>query len=93
MSKNMPLYVYACQTCELELEEMHALGQAPEKSIRCPLCGGYFERVVSLFQVRKRTDGQTDQNSTTHSQTDQNGTMPPTHGVDCVCCFPTRYRR
>lgn len=78
----MPLYAYACQTCELELEEMHPVGQAPEKSIRCPICGGYFERIATLFQVQGKTP----------SQWGQNGTKPSSHGSDCVCCFPTRSR-
>lgn len=79
----MPLYVYACQACELELEEMHELGQAPEKSIRCPLCGGYFERIVSLFQAR----------SGAHEETTPNETKPLIHGLDCVCCPPRRRKR
>ena len=98
----MPIYVYECQTCELELEEMHALGQAPERSIRCPLCGSYFERAISLFQVRKSThhqadpngtaDRQTDQNRTTDRQTDKKLTRPLRHALDCLCCRPMRRR-
>lgn len=30
VDKAMPLYLYRCHTCELELEELHPMGQAPE---------------------------------------------------------------
>ena len=76
----MPLYVYACRRCELEMEELFPLGQAPARGIRCPLCGGYFERDVALFQVGGRSRPV--------------NLDPPAagihHGVDCVCCAPPR---
>lgn len=79
----MPLYVYTCRACELELEELHPLGQAPQRSIRCPLCGGYFERDVALFHVngRKAATIETGPGRVIH------------HGVNCVCCSPRPTRR
>lgn len=81
----MPLYVYACHTCELELEELHPLGQAPERSIRCPLCGGYFERAPGLFH----------QGSAARCDGGQEPKLPPRrrHAPGCPCCFPARPQR
>jgi putative FmdB family regulatory protein len=76
----VPLYVYSCRRCELEMEELYPLGQAPERGIRCPLCGGYFERDVALFHVGGRSQPV--------------NLNPPAaaihHGVNCACCTPPR---
>ncbi len=79
----MPLYVYTCRTCELELEELHPLGQAPQRSIRCPLCGGYFERDIALFHVngRKAVSIETGPGRVIN------------HGVNCACCTPRPARQ
>ena len=79
----MPLYLYSCHTCELELEELHPLGQAPPQSIRCPLCGGFFTRDVALFHV---SGGKAVPAVTTPKQ-------PVRHGIDCLCCTPGSTRR
>lgn len=79
----MPLYVYTCRTCELELEELHPLGQAPPRSIRCLLCGGYFERDVALFHVSGRKPAAV-------MMGPGHGTE---HGVNCSCCTPRLARR
>jgi putative FmdB family regulatory protein len=47
----MPIYAYICHECELEEEQIHPVGQAPE-TLYCPLCGGSFVRSMSLFQVK-----------------------------------------
>ena len=79
----MPLYLYSCHTCELELEELHPLGQAPEQSIRCPLCGGDFVRDLGRFQVGGRHPVPSN-NAPTHVIA---------HGSDCRCCTPRAARR
>lgn len=79
----MPLYIYTCRTCELELEELHPLGQAPAHSIRCPLCGGYFERDIALFHINGRKPAPI--------ATGTGRTI--NHGVNCVCCTPRSARR
>lgn len=81
----MPLYVYSCRTCDLELEELYPLGQAPARGIRCPLCGGYFERDVALFHIGGRSQAV----KLDASATEQGETWPD-HGVNCPCCRPTR---
>ena len=75
----MPLYLYECHTCELEMEELHPIGQAPDRSIRCPLCGGWFKRVMAPVH----TGGRSIQRSTA-------AILDPQlrHDRDCVCCRP-----
>lgn len=84
----MALYLYQCARCELELEEMHPLGKAPERSIRCPLCGGWFERVIGTVnllpnnpasRIPTANPGSVGQPAVLHR-----------HGVDCRCCPPRR---
>ena len=81
----MPLYVYTCRTCDLELEELHPLGQAPERSIRCPLCGGYFERDVAPVNLGKRSTAGASLAAALDSAVD--------HGGNCPCCPPRRNRK
>ncbi len=81
----MPLYVYTCRTCELEMEELYPLGEAPARGIRCPLCGGYFERDVALFHVGGRS-----QIVNLERSAPQTGATQTVHGVNCPCCPPRR---
>jgi putative FmdB family regulatory protein len=81
----MPIYVYSCRTCELEMEELYPLGQAPVRGIRCPLCGGYFERDVALFHVGGRS-----QPVKLASSAMEQSEARPDHGVNCPCCPPLR---
>lgn len=85
----MPLYLYACRTCALEYEELYSIGQAPAQSIQCPLCGGYFERGVAMFNVGGRREAirtassDSDASSPLSSDVETGGVR---HGVDCFCC-------
>lgn len=80
----MPIYVYSCHSCELELEEVHPLGKAPPHSIRCPLCGGMFTRDVAPFYVNGRATAAVETGA---------AERPIRHGLNCVCCTPRRARR
>ncbi len=85
----MPLYVYTCAECELELEELFAMGKAPDK-IRCPLCGGYFTRDQALFAfARSSSSPMVDLNNALQATV---GHHRSSHGPDCVCCRPRRKR-
>lgn len=79
----MPLYLYACRTCELEMEELYPLGQAPERGIRCPLCGGYFKREIAPFNI----------GATGRPAAAGPVALDARHGVNCPCCLPTPLRR
>lgn len=85
----MPLYLYTCRACELEYEELYSTGEAPMRSIRCPLCGGYFERGVAMFNIGGRQEAiGTASGSDVQSGVGSRGVR---HGVDCFCCGrPTR---
>jgi len=75
----MPLYLYECATCELEMEELHPMGQAPDHSIRCPLCGGRFARVIAQVQIGGRS-----------AQPSISSGVDPQfrHNSECICCHP-----
>lgn len=75
----MPLYLYECQTCELEMEELHPLGLAPARAIRCPICGGWFERVIANVHSR---------GSAHRANFSSMDTSPLQHGLNCICCRP-----
>lgn len=85
----MPLYLYSCRTCELELEELHPIGEAPAHSIRCPLCGGYFERDIAMFSVGGRAQPVA---LATNPLDGQEREVSPAsaHGINCICCPPRR---
>jgi putative FmdB family regulatory protein len=78
----MPLYLYTCRTCELEMEELYPLGQAPERGIRCPLCGGYFMREIARVNI-----GATGRPAATRP-----AAAETPHGINCPCCSPTPRR-
>ena len=83
----MPIYVYTCPECELEEEQIHPVGQAPE-TLSCPLCGGYFYRNVLLFHV-----GGQAQIAPPASAPRMDAVWALDHGPDCLCCRPRPRRR
>jgi putative FmdB family regulatory protein len=50
----MPLYVYSCDECEIELEELRSAFQADDP-VECPICHGLCVRAVSNFSTRSRS--------------------------------------
>jgi putative FmdB family regulatory protein len=46
----MPVYEYACRTCEHRLEEVQPMGSGPPGP--CPECGGELRRVYGRVGVR-----------------------------------------
>lgn len=47
----MPLYVYSCPECEIELEELRPAARSDEP-VECPVCHGLCLREVSNFSFR-----------------------------------------
>lgn len=80
----MPLYVYSCPECEIELEELRPSGQADWPPVECPICHGLCVREVRSFNVKRS------QVPTTAAP----GTPPAGrlayHGPDCRCCTPSK---
>jgi len=77
----MPLYVYACDTCEVEVEELRPAGRADEP-VPCPVCQQPCSRALTTFSLGGRTD------------TGQDGSMASaasasfSHTAGCGCCVP-----
>jgi putative FmdB family regulatory protein len=47
----MPLYVYGCPECEIELEELRPAWRADDP-VECPVCHGLCTREFSTFSTR-----------------------------------------
>lgn len=69
----MPLYVYVCPTCGIEVEELRPAARADDP-VECPICGGRCERGVSLFAV---SSGRKEKDTTRRK---------PKHRPGCPCC-------
>ena len=41
----MPIYVYRCQSCELEFDRLEKLNEAPQD--KCPTCKGEGKRIIT----------------------------------------------
>lgn len=52
----MPLYVYACPECEIELEERRPAWRADDP-VECPVCHGLCTRELSRFHAHVRDAG------------------------------------
>ncbi len=76
----MPLYVYECPECEIELEERRPAWQADDP-VEYPICHGLCVRTVSTVHVRRSP-------SPVYATPEQVARVA--HGVDCVCCRPRR---
>jgi len=44
----MPLYVYECDDCENQHDELHGMKEVPK--IKCPQCGGGCYKVIQPIQ-------------------------------------------
>ncbi|MDW8054210.1 MAG: FmdB family zinc ribbon protein [Anaerolineae bacterium] len=69
----MPLYVYVCPACGVEVEELRPAARADDP-VDCPVCNARCERGVSLFAV---SSGQKEKDTTRRK---------PKHRPGCPCC-------
>ena len=46
----MPLYVYSCPACEIEIEERRPIVEA-DMPVVCPVCRDFCEREISTFGI------------------------------------------
>lgn len=81
----MPLYVYGCPECEIELEERRPAWRADDP-VECPVCHGLCTRELSRFHA--------------HIQNPEALPLasPPlaahaAHSPACDCCHPSRRAR
>lgn len=76
----MPLYVYSCAECAIELEELRPVDQADWPPVECPICHGLCQREVSLFSVQR---GRGTAQPRPHVTSTPHSTY---HRPDCPCC-------
>ena len=78
----MPIYIYTCPECELEIEEMRPMSQA-DAPMWCPACGAECGRGLTSFAaVAGRARGEVREAAT------PTGTR--IHRSGCPCCYPIR---
>lgn len=51
----MPIYEYACGSCDKEIEIVHGISEKPKK--KCPSCGGKLRRLISLNSFHLKGSG------------------------------------
>ena len=78
----MPLYVYDCPECAIELEELRPAWQADDP-VECPVCHGLCIRTFSSFSTRSQN-----QQAPIYASPQQ--VARAAHGSDCSCCRPRR---
>lgn len=74
----MPIYVYKCPDCEVEVEERRKMSQADDP-LDCPLCGTLLVRGITSFMFNSGRTAPTQEPSLP--------TAAP-HGLNCPCCYP-----
>lgn len=75
----MPLYVYTCPDCEIEVEEMRPMSQADDR-LACPLCAGPCTRALTTFTI----------GSGRREVSPVSSAPARTHAAGCLCCAPRR---
>lgn len=78
----MPLYVYTCPECEIELEELRPAWRADDP-LECPVCHGLCVREFRSFNVRSRA-------AAAPIYASPRQVAQVLHGLDCSCCRPRR---
>jgi putative FmdB family regulatory protein len=78
----MPLYVYSCPECDIELEERRPAARADD-IVECPVCHGFCTRQVSTFSVRSMRA-----QAAIYASPQQ--VARAMHSPDCGCCRPRR---
>jgi putative FmdB family regulatory protein len=76
----MPLYVYECRECEIEIEERRSAERADDL-VECPICHGLCQRTIASFSIVDRS---------TNTQPVYGQIPRSYHGVGCACCTPRR---
>jgi putative FmdB family regulatory protein len=78
----MPLYVYACHDCEIEVEELRPVERADDP-VECPICHGLCVRALPIVAI-----GRT---AAPSAPAPVYGSVPAGyHGLACGCCAPRR---
>jgi putative FmdB family regulatory protein len=83
----MPLYVYACPSCEIVVEERRAVEMADFPPVECPVCHGLCEREIALVNIVRA--GVIGRDSV---EQDDGSSAPLLHPPSCACCGGLRAR-
>ena len=80
----MPIYVYYCIDCELEVEELRPISMA-DAPMWCPVCGEPVKRGLTAAMLigssrSRKSDSPSD-------------VAEPAHAVGCPCCVMPRRRK
>lgn len=79
----MPIYVYYCEVCHLEIEEIRPFSMADAPMV-CPACGSQCRKTPSLFAAL---------GSHAKDLTEQTSVKKTTHRANCPCCTPVRSKQ
>ena len=83
--KTMPLYVYTCPSCGIEVEELRSISKMNDP-MACPICQGNCSRDVALFSLGGDTRDAI-------SERGEVGYTPSKrHRAGCPCCVPMNPR-
>ncbi|NJO81392.1 MAG: zinc ribbon domain-containing protein [Blastochloris sp.] len=80
----MPLYVYSCPECAIEIEELRPAWRADDP-VECPICLSLCIREFSTFSTPSRSPS-----APIYASPQQ--VARAVHGPDCGCCRPRRRR-
>jgi putative FmdB family regulatory protein len=90
----MPVYVYNCSTCEVEIEERRPIAEA-DAELLCPICGAKCQRVVAvpfgvMGQAASGSGPAAGSPLETWQSTSEVRYGTPRHMARCPCCVPLR---
>lgn len=78
----MPLYIYGCSECEIEIEELRPAERADD-NVECPICHGLCVREMSRFSAPAQRPS-----APLYAAAPQ--VARAAHIPDCACCSPRR---
>lgn len=78
----MPIYVYVCAECEVEVEEMRPISQADDP-VACPMCAEPCVRALTTFAFNTGSRREMPAVKTETVKT-------ISHATGCPCCIPRK---
>jgi putative FmdB family regulatory protein len=76
----MPIYVYVCDDCDVEFEELKPMSRADEVET-CPICRRLISRAPTAAAYLRGLPAPVD-----------SAARSAAHAADCDCCVPMRGR-
>ncbi len=75
----MPIYVYSCPACEIEIEELRPMRDADLPFV-CPVCHEWGVRAITSFNLWQSAD----------ATAERGGDKRPPRHSGCPCCSVRR---